>query len=265
MFMELSKKPHYSPKQIPEEVAQILVRTRQRTNQGAEFLRFYLIRKYRITLSVTGIHKVLKRAGLVKERVYHRKKKTYTVTRTYVPGEKVQVDTKYVKNSQGRTFYQYSAIDMATGIIFKQLFEGIGPDQSCLFLRNLVRFYPFPIKAVQTDNGIEYTWRLRPEVQKIHHFTLQCRIMGIEHILIPPASPTFNSHVERTHRIDMEELWRKTQFKSFQSMQIALRKYVLYFNHHRATPSKNWRTPVEYANQQFGLSITKIRYRVQDV
>lgn len=265
MFRELSKKPHYSPTQIPEELEKIILRTRQRTNQGAEYLRFHLITKYQITVSVTGIHKVLKRAGVVRQGQYHQKKKPYVVTRTYLPGEKVQVDTKYLRNAKGERLYQYSAIDVATGIIFKQLFRNIGPDQSCAFLRNLVQFYPFPLKAIQTDNGLEYTWRLHPEIQKVHHFSLQCQIMGLDHVLIPPASPTYNSHVERTHRIDMEELWRKKKYYSFNSMQLALRKYVLRFNHHRATPSKNWRTPVEYANQQFGLHITKIHYRVQDV
>ena len=265
LFEDLSKAPHSSPKAYSDEVQQLIIRTRKRTNQGAEYIRFHVLMKYRTTLSVTGIHKVLKRAGLVKERVYHKKKKPYVVTRTYVPGEKIQVDTKYVKTSSGKTYYQYSAIDIATGIIFKQLFREIGPTQSCAFLRNLVLFFPFPLQKIQTDNGLEYTWRLNPDIHQTHHFTLQCQLLGLEHILIPPASPTYNSHVERTHRIDMEELWRKKRYHSFHSMQLDLRKYVLHFNHHRATPSKNWRTPIQFANEVFGLHITRLHYRVQDV
>ena len=265
LFEDLSKAPHSSPREYSEEVKELITRIRKRTNQGAEFIRFHLIMKYRTTLSVTGIHKVLKREGLIKERRYHRKKQPYIVTRTYVPGEKVQVDTKYVKTAHGETFYQYSAIDVATGIIFKQLFREMGPKESCAFLRNLVRFYPFPLQKIQTDNGIEYTWRLNPDIHKTHPFTTQCTLLQLEHILIPPASPTYNSHVERTHRIDMEELWRKKRYYSFHSMQLALRKYVLHFNHHRATPSKNWRTPIQFANDTFGLHSTKIPYRVQDV
>lgn len=265
LFEDLSKAPHTSPKEYSTEIQGLITRTRKRTNQGAESIRFHLMKQYRLTLSVTGIHKVLKREGLVKERRYHRKKQPYVVTRTYVPGEKIQVDTKYVKTAKGKTFYQYSAIDLATGIIFKQLFREIGPTESCAFLRNLVRFYPFPVQKIQTDNGFEYTWRLNPEIHQIHPFTVQCALLHLEHVLIPPASPTYNSHVERTHRIDMEELWRKKKYYSFHSMQLALRKHVLYFNHHRATSSKNWRTPIQFANDTFGLHITRIQYRVQDV
>lgn len=264
-FREISSKPKFSPRQIPPQTEEQIIKIRKKTNQGAEFIQYELITKYGIKLSITGIYKCLKRAGLIIQRSYHQKKKQVVIKRDYLPGEKVQVDTKYVKVKSGRTFYQYSAIDLATGIIFKWLYESIGPDESCDFLRKLINFYPFKIKSVQTDNGIEYTWRLNPEIKQIHHFTLQCELLQIEHILIPPASPTFNSKVERTHRIDKEELWNKTRFSSFISMKKALRVYVYKFNHLRKTPAKSWQAPVQYANTKFGLSITTLRLPVQKV
>ncbi|PIS03729.1 hypothetical protein COT83_04500, partial [Candidatus Peregrinibacteria bacterium CG10_big_fil_rev_8_21_14_0_10_44_7] len=38
--------------------------------------------------------------------------------------------------------------------------------------------------------------------------TLQCALYGYEHKSIPPAYPRANSHVERTHRIDVEEVYK---------------------------------------------------------
>lgn len=265
MFHDLSQCPHYSPKQVPEEVVQKIVRIRRKTGQGAEQIQFTLMEKLHISVSVTGIYKVLKRAGMIAERRYHRKKVPKVITRTYTPGEKVQVDTKYVKAADGTTYYQYGAIDLATGLLFKQLYRTIEPANSTSFLRALVGFFPFPIQAIQTDNGFEYTWRLHPEITKIHPFTLQCQLMQLEHILIPPASPTFNSKIERTHRVDMEELWRKHPKRSLHSMQLALRKFVIYCNRDRRTASKKFLTPLEIARQTFGLNITRLRYPVQDV
>ena len=265
LFEELSRKPRYSPSQIPKEIEEKIVRLRKKTNQGAEYIRFWMIHKYQITLSVTGIYKVLKREGLIKKRRYHSKKQGTVVKRVYLPGEKVQVDTKYVKKLPGKTVYQYSAIDLATGIVYKELYETIGPQESMAFLRNLVPFYPFKIRNIQTDNGLEYTWRLNPDVSKEHPFTTQCRLLGIQHVHIPPASPTFNSHVERTHRVDMEELWRKRRFRSFRSMQKALRAHVLYYNCTRPARSKSWRTPLQFANEQFALGITSLKFPVQNV
>lgn len=265
MFHDLSQSPHYHPSRIPQEVVQKIVKIRKKTGQGAENIQFTLMEKYHISLSVTGIYKVLKREGMIIERKYHRKKTPTIITRTYTPGEKVQVDTKYVKAADGTTYYQYGAIDLATGIIFKQLYRTIEPSNSTAFLRALVTVFPFPIRAIQTDNGLEYTWRLHPEITKVHPFTIQCQLMHMEHVLIPPASPTYNSKIERTHRIDMEELWRKNPKKSFQSMQLALRKHVIYYNSNRRTSSKKFLTPIEVANLQFGLHITRLRYPVQHV
>lgn len=264
-FRVISSKPRFSPRQIPCHIEKYILDIRKKSNQGAEFIQYELVTKHCINLSITGIYKCLKRNGLIQPRKYHEKKKITVIKRDYAPGEKVQVDTKYVKIKSGKTFYQYSAIDMATGIIFKWLYEGIGPDESCDFLRKLILYYPFKIQGIQTDNGIEYTWRLHPEIKQIHHFTIQCNLLHIDHILIPPASPTFNSKVERTHRIDKEELWNKTKFSSFKSMQKALRIYVQKFNYLRKTPSKSWQAPINYANTKFGLNITTLSLSVRKV
>lgn len=264
-FKGLSKKPHSSPSQITDIIENLIIKIRNKTNQGSEYIHFELLKKYTINLSITGIYKVLKRNNLIKERIYHRKKKTFVVKRNYQPGEKVQIDTKHLKDAHGRKYYQFGAIDVATGIIFKQIYENIDGMSSCEFLRNCSRYFPFKIRNVQTDNGFEYTWRLTPEIEKTHPFTIQCQLMQIRHLLIPPASPTYNSHIERTHRIDMEELWRKRKFFSLKSMKKELKKHVYKYNHLRATPSKNWRTPIQYANDEFGLNLTKLNSRVQDV
>ena len=87
----------------------------------------------------------------------------------------------------------------------------------------------------------------------------------MEHVLIPPASPTYNSRIERTHRIDKEELWNIRRYYSFKSMRKALKIHNKKFNYKRPTPSKNWRTPIEYANEEFGLNIKRLTYLVQDV
>jgi transposase-like protein len=265
MFRELSNKPHISPKQISSENTNLIVKIRKKTNTGAEYISYILLTKYRINISTSGVYKVLKREGLIKAHKYHQKKKPTFIKRDYKPGEKIQIDTKYVKIATGKTYYQFSAIDVATGIIFKRLYENMDPRSSCNFVREVVSYYPFKIHKIQTDNGFEYTWRLNPDIHQTHPFTLQCQLFGIEHILIPPASPTFNSHVERTHRNDKLELWNKKRYYSLLSMQKDLKKYVSFYNLNRATKSKDWLSPVDYSKKYFGLNITKLCYRVQDL
>ena len=262
MFRDISTKPHTSPSKTPQIIVDVIIKIRNKTNVGAEYIQYWLRTKHQINMSISGIHKVLKREGFIKDRKYHRKKKAIFIKRTYKPGEKIQIDTKYVKISTGKTYYQFSAIDLATGIIFKKLYEHIDTTSACDFLREVPLYYPFPIKKIQTDNGFEYTWRLNPDIKKTHPFTIQCQLLGFEHVLIPPASPTYNSHVERTHRIDKQELWSKKKYSSLHSMKKDLKKYVFFFNFKRPTKSKNWRPPVQFAKDTFGLNFTNLYYRV---
>ena len=222
-LMSYSRKPKTNPKMYSDETVKLILKIRKRTKMGAEHIWFILRDKYEICVSVTGVYKVLKRNGLIQTRKHKRKEnRTYEAPK-YLPGDKVQIDLKYVRledevaKRQGKKFrwvYQHTAIDVATGIKFKMIYEERDTQASVDFLSRVKLFYPFPIKVIQTDNGFEFTWRLHPEITKTHPFTLQCQLYGYEHRLIPPAYPRANSHVERTHRIDAEEVYRARTFTS---------------------------------------------------
>ena len=165
-LMAYSRKPKTNPREYPEETIKLIIRLRKRTKRGAEHIWFELRDRYAIHVSVTGVYKVLRRNGLIQERKYKRKEnRTYKAPK-YLPGEKVQIDLKYVKledeiaKKQGKIFrwvYQHTAIDIATGIKFKMIYESRDTQASVDFLSRVRLFYPFPIKVIQTDNGFEFT------------------------------------------------------------------------------------------------------------
>lgn len=68
MFKSLSKAPHYSSKKIPDQIVDLIVRIRKKSNKGAEWIQYDLKVKYQIHVSITGIYKTLKREGLITER-----------------------------------------------------------------------------------------------------------------------------------------------------------------------------------------------------
>ena len=269
-----SRKPKTNPRKYPEEVIKLILKIRKRTKRGAEHIWFELKDRYAIDLSVTGIYKVLKRNGLIKERRHKQKaNKTYEAPK-YFPGEKVQIDVKYVKlvdeiakkfGKKYRWVYQYTAIDVASGIKCKMIYETHDPDASVDFLGKVRLFYPFPIKIIQTDNGFEFTWRLHPEITKTHHFTLQCQLYGYEHYLIPPAYPRANSHVERTHRIDEEEVYRGKTFTSLQQLTKINLKTLKYFNEKRPQKTKHFLPPIKFGILKYQLQKQKLNYSVLNV
>ncbi|MFH1547387.1 MAG: helix-turn-helix domain-containing protein, partial [bacterium] len=250
-----SRKPQTNPKAYPETVIKLIKKIRKRTNRGAEYIWFTLRDKYTIYVSVTGIYKTLKREGLIKERKYKRRVNATYEAPKYLPGEKIQIDVKYVKlideiakklGKKYRWVYQYTAMDLATGIKCKMIYDHHDPQASIDFLTKVRLFYPFPIKLIQTDNGFEFTWRLHPEITKTHPFTLQCRLFGYEHYLIPPAYPRANSHVERTHRVDAEEVYRERTFTSFKSLHKINLSSLRYFNEKRPQKTKHFMSPLKF-------------------
>ena len=266
-----SRKPKTNPREYPDETIKLILKIRKRTNKGAEYIWFMLRDKYSIYVSVTGIYKVLKRNGLIKERRYKRKQnKTYEAPK-YLPGEKVQIDLKYVKlvddvakklGKKYRWVYQYTAIDVATGIKCKMIYESRDAQASMDFLSKARLFYPFRIKVIQTDNGFEFTWRLHPEVTKTHPFTLQCQLYGYEHKLIPPAYPRANSHVERTHRTDEEYVYRGRTFTSLESLHRINLRTLKEFNEKHPQKTKHFLAPLKFGILKYRLQKQKLNYSV---
>jgi len=164
-----------------------------------------------------------------------------------------------------RFVYQYTALDVATGIKCKLVYESHDGRSSVDFLAKVRLYYPFPIKVIQTDNGFEFTWRLHPKITEIHPFTLQCKLYGYEHKMIPPAYPRANSHVERTHRIDQEEVYNGNQFHSLDELVKINLKSLKYFNEERPQKSKHFMPPLKFAILNYQLTKQKLNYSVLNV
>ena len=269
-----STKPKTNPKSYDQKTIDLMLKIRKRTNRGAEHIWFILRDKYGIFVSVTGIYKVLKREGLIRQRKGRKKPFLHYEAPKYLPGEKVQIDVKYVKmfdemaKRTGKVYrwvYQYTAIDVATGIKCKLIYEDIGPDSSVDFLGKVRLFYPFLIKIIQTDNGLEFTYRLHPEIQIEHKFTTQCRLYGYEHQMIAPAYPRANSHVERTHRIDKEEVYNGKSFASLQELNKINLNSLKYFNEKRPQKTKHFMPPLKFGILKYQLTKQKLNYSVLNV
>ena len=273
-LISYSRRPKTSPKAYPDEIIKLIIKIRKRTNRGSEYIWFILKDKYAFDASVTGIYKVLKRHKLIKKRKYkHKANKTYEAPK-YLPGEKVQVDVKYVKLEDNIAFklgkkyrwvYQYTSLDVATGIKCKMIYEDHDGQSSIDFLAKIRHFYPFKIKIIQTDNGFEFTWRLNPDIHKEHPFTTQCKLYGFTHNLTPPAYPRANSHVERTHRIDEEEVYRGRTFTSLEQLHKINLKTLKYFNEKRPQKSKHFLSPIKFGILKFRLHKQNLNCTVLNV
>ena len=98
-----------------------------------------------------------------------------------------------------RRFGRRTAIDECTRMRLVYAFEEYTPDTLENTVKMLMKAFPFKIKAIQTDNGTEFTYKFISK-SKQSPMDVELKKRGITHVLIPPRTPWHNGKVERSHR-----------------------------------------------------------------
>ena len=173
--------------------------------------------------------RAIRRLGLEKapEKRRHRKPKLYK--RADYPGQKIQIDVKFVPNycvTDGKKYYQYTAIDECTRFCFREMYDEHSTYSSKDFLMKLLKAFPFPFREVQTDNGTEWTKQLlvKDPLNKTL-FETALEDMGIIYSRIRVATPRHNGKVERQHRLDEERFYSKMHMYSLADGRKQLARY----------------------------------------
>ena len=101
-------------------------------------------------------------------------------------GSLVQIDTKYLY-ILGKRFYLYVAVDCKSRLGFIWAYGSCNSINAANFLLKVIDYFPFPIIAVNTDNGPEY----------LLNFQKACEELSIIHYFSHPYTPKMNSRAER--------------------------------------------------------------------
>jgi len=200
-----------------------------------------------IRLSRSTICHVLRRR---KKRKFTRTVRLKTHRKRYelfIPGQRMQMDVKYVPHPVGGVrAYTYVIIDECTRWRFAKAFDQIGEGTTVEFLEEMSKICPFPIHTIQTDNGREFTYRLNPIAKHVKHaMDLWCEKKGIHHHLIPPGVKELNGKVERSHRIDDHYFYWKAPGRSIAAFNTALTCWIRHYNGLRPHGGLGYRTPLE--------------------
>ena len=208
--------PNEYTDEIKERIKELRLEENNRRIPGPKTIKTRLRNRYGIGISRSGIAGFLQREGLIDEKKSRRiknKKERIKKCRIHEPGEILQMDVKYAfKSFADYWFYQYSAIDYMTNIVYGNIYEIQSNLEGVLFVNSAVKFYPFGIKGIQTDNHSTFTNRYtgyekssNPLNPRIHCFGLNCQRFDISHYLIDKGKPAQNGKVERFHRVCEEE------------------------------------------------------------
>lgn len=231
-----STEPKRYRKETPIQVKEKIIKIRKHTGKCAKKIHWQL-EKEGIRIGVRTIGKIIKKEGLV--RKYRTKRVKYKYIKAQrKPGELLEIDVKYVPGIiENKRYFQYTAIDTASRWRCLAVYDEETTYHSIRFLQEVIKRFPYPIKAVKTDNHSTFTnyyvgtnKRSDMTVKTIHAFDLFCRDQGIVHYLIDPGKPAQNGTVERSHREDKEKFYQRNTFRNFRDLQKRLRKWNIYYN-----------------------------------
>lgn len=184
-----------------------------------------------IKVGTTAIETVLKENNLYrsKKKKIKRKHNGKHAQNFKEAGEKVQIDTKYAFFGEIR-YYQITAVDLATRMTFRYLYNEKTPDNIIDFIHRMLDYFPFRVHCLQSDNGTEFTYR-KHSFDTQHPLDIFCKKNYIKRVYSPVASPWYNGVVETTHNRDQKEFYDFcTQELTLEKANKKLQKYNHFWN-----------------------------------
>jgi transposase InsO family protein len=177
----------------------------------------------------------IRNTGLVKTEIKRKSYTRYTGLDGKYPGDKVQIDIKYIPDScirfptYGKRYYQITAIDEYTRKRVLKIVKEKSTYESAVFLKTLETEFGFRIKTVQVDNGYEFV--NDPEkTDKITMFQEVANRLGIKIKRTRPYSPWQNGKVERSHREDDRIIYSRMVFTSERELEETIKKHERRYN-----------------------------------
>ena len=243
-----SSRPHNSPNETKAEIVGKIIYLRQSYHFGPHKIAMYLKRYHDITISPSGVWRILKRLDLNRLPTSPRHKSHQKRWKRYekpLPGHQVQVDVKFITpiGAGGKKYYQFTAIDDCTRIRVLRIYPRCNQKTAIQFLDYLLERLPFRVESIQTDNGAEFQ-------SQFHYHVLD---RGIRHLYIKPATPRLNGKVERSHRIDAEEFYRMLDGVIIDTTELfndKLQEWEDFYNFNRSHGGLNGQTPYERLKQK---------------
>jgi transposase InsO family protein len=240
-----SRRPLVSPNATKAAVVDRIIHLRQHYHFGPA--KMYLKRYHDVSVSPSGIWRILKRANLNRLPASERYKRHAERWKRYEkqkPGHSVQIDVKFIEPIKGvrKKHYQYTAIDDCTRLRVLRIYERLDQRTAIRFVDYVLEQLPFQVIRIQTDNGSEF--------QAGFHWHLLDK--GIQHVYIRPSTPRLNGKVERSHRIDNEEFYRLLAGEVIDDAKLfnaKLHEWERFYNFARPHGALGGQTPYERLRQ----------------
>ncbi|MCL2078976.1 MAG: DDE-type integrase/transposase/recombinase [Oscillospiraceae bacterium] len=242
-----SHRPKGHPNAHTEAEIELIINTRREVGFIAPLLMYQELMERGYRRSYGGFKRFFRKHFAPSATPLVRPKKPEVYDGGTYPGERVQIDVKYVPkaNLYGEKLYQYTLIDEYSRWCYREIHNELNAHISGLFLHRAAKAAPFKIKGAQTDNGHEFTNALfGQKKEELTRFELALKGLGIEYRRIRVGTPKHNGRVERQHGLDMQRFYKRQILTSLDDARHKVAVYNTWSNT-RIKTCLNFRSPFQ--------------------
>lgn len=225
-------------------------------------LKKYCLKEGLTLISVSTIGKVIKRNNFFFQkggRIYHnpsskwahhkaKRTKRERIRHAPKPTEAgyLEMDT-ILRFVDGIKYYFYTVIDVRGKFAFALPYKHLNSQNTVDFFKKVEYVFPFSIKTVQTDNGLEFLGDFEDYLKK----------RNISHIFIYPRCCRVNGVVERFNRT-IQENFINNHLDIIHNPRLftsELIEYLIFYNTERVHEAHgNQKSPMDYLISEGGMS-----------
>lgn len=198
-------------------------------------------------LTRSSLHRCLQRHGISRLPEVKGNKPVKKKFAKYAIGY-FHLDIAEVHTGQGR-LYLFVAIDRTSKFAYAELHPDQTRATACQFLRRLIAVVPYRIHTILTDNGIQFTNRLKDRWAFKHLFDRICEEHGIEHRLTKVNHPWTNGQVERMNRTIKDATVKRYHYETHDELKEHLAEFLTAYNFAKRLKMLRGLTPYEYISK----------------
>jgi transposase len=155
-----SSRPHHSPRMTQAEVIEKIVWLRKHYHFGPAKITMYLARYHDVTISTSGVWRILKRLGMNRlpaSQRYRRHNLRWKRYEKQRPGHQLQVDVKFIEplgqTGRRKKYYQFTAIDDCTRLRVLRAYPRCDQKTAITFIDDVMAKLPFASSACKQTTG----------------------------------------------------------------------------------------------------------------
>jgi len=173
----------------------------------------------------------------------------------------LHIDLLYAPKINKERSYIYTAIDRVSKIALVMIGKRKNKETGVRFLKQVLKFYPYQINYILTDNGFEFSYKALPKhkkTKKTHPFDKICQKEKIQHRTIKFKHPWTNGMVENFNKRVKRQVLTRYRFQSIFELNGRLLEFVDDYNQNKRLKKLNYKTPAQYLKETKGITLQRI-------